>query len=122
MKTDPETVTLSEVVHRAIEVVDPSDQHPDLDNLFRRFEDADEPVTAVGDVEERVAEAVGAIDPDETDPALTMARAVIVYLAYRRDELGDDREKILRLGARAEFHGHPPPAVEDWLADQGVTV
>ena len=87
---------------------------------MRRFEDADEPVTAVGDIEERVAEAVGAIDPDETDPVLTMARIVIVYLAFRRDELDDDRESILRLAARAEFHRSPPPAVAEWLAEQGV--
>jgi hypothetical protein len=69
-----------------------------------------------------MAEATGALDPDETDPALAMAAAVAVYLAHRRDELDDDREHVLRLAARAEFEGEPPPAVASWLDAQGLSV
>ena len=49
-----------------------------------------------------------------------MARAIVVYLAHRRDELGSAPLELLRLAARAEFHGHPPPHVAQWLAQQGV--
>jgi hypothetical protein len=51
-----------------------------------------------------------------------MARAVIVYLAHRRDELGAEPAELLRLAARAEFHGEPPEAAARWLADQGITI
>ena len=51
-----------------------------------------------------------------------MANAVVVYLAFRRDEFDDDPEDILRLAARAEWRGDVPTAVGDWLADRGVKV
>jgi predicted transcriptional regulator len=54
------------------------------------------------------------------DPALVMAAAVATYLAYRRDELDDDPDEILRLAARAEFGRHIPQDVDDWLAARGV--
>jgi hypothetical protein len=49
-----------------------------------------------------------------------MARAVITYLAHRRDEMDADAEDLLRLAARAEFGGNPPDAVARWLAERGV--
>jgi hypothetical protein len=51
-----------------------------------------------------------------------MAGAVATYLAYRRDEVGDDPAEILTLAARAEFDGKPPDVVRSWLADRGVRV
>ncbi len=71
-------------------------------------------------MEAEVLEAKGAIDPEDGDPAVTMAAAMTVYLAHRRTELDDDREEILRLAARAEFGGGPPPPVAGWLAAEGV--
>jgi hypothetical protein len=120
MPTVPEPVTLSEVVHKAVEVCDDGTTNA-LDELLARFEDEDVPITAVGDVEERLDERVG--PPDDGDPPpFTMARAVIVYLAYRRDEIGEDPERLLRLAARAEFDGHPPRDVAQWLTQRGVPV
>jgi hypothetical protein len=72
-------------------------------------------------VERRLDEALGPPDADELDGALTMARAVVVYLAHRRDEIDEDPIELLRLAARAEFHGHPPPHVARWLEQQGIT-
>jgi hypothetical protein len=122
MPTEPLPPTLFEVVHRAAEVADPTGVEDGVAQFLARFEDRDEPVTAVADVEEEIAEQKGAIDPQDEDPAVVMAAAVAVYLAYRRTELGDHREQLLRLAARAEFDGHPPPAVADWLAAQGADV
>jgi hypothetical protein len=107
---------LSEVVRRAVDVCDGPD------DLFVRFEDRDEPITAIEDIETTMAEAVGALEPDETDPQLVMAAAVTVYLAHRRDEVGEDPVDILRLAARAEFKGHPPAHVANWLEQAGVPV
>ena len=121
MPTEPAPVTLSQVVHRAVEVCDPAGTDADLADLLVRFEDADEPVAGLDDVEQRMAEAVGALDPDADDPALQMAAAVATYLAFRRDQLDDDPDELLRLAARAEFNGNPPPAVANWLDEQGVS-
>jgi hypothetical protein len=119
--TEPQPVTLSEVVHRAVEACgDPSS--PGLDDLLERFQDDDEPIAAVGDVEERLIEALGPPELDEEDPALRMARAVVIYLAHRRDEVGAEATELLRLAARAEFHGEPPEPVGRWLEEQGVTL
>jgi hypothetical protein len=122
MPTEPLPPTLFEVVHRAAEVADPTGAEEGVAQFLARFEDRDEPVTALADVEEEIAEQKGAVDPQDEDPAVVMAAAVAVYLAFRRTELGDDRQELLRLAARAEFDGHPPPHVSDWLATQGVKV
>ncbi|HLJ02192.1 MAG TPA: hypothetical protein VKT31_02065 [Solirubrobacteraceae bacterium] len=119
MPTEPEPVTLSQVVHRAVEVCDDGSSDG-LDDLLLRFEDADEPIAAVEDVEERLNEALGPPDADEDEAPLTMARAVVVYLAHRRDELDAPPVELLRLAARAEFHGNPPGHVAQWLVLQGV--
>ena len=114
--------TLSEIVHRAVTVCDPEGTNDGLAQFLERFRDADEPITAEPDVELRIAEAKGVIDPQDEDPAVVMAAAVATYLAFRRDELPDEREELLRLAARAEFHGRPPAEVADWLATEGVAV
>ncbi len=120
MAREPEQLTLVEVVARAVGVCDPEGQSPELEGVLRWFEDRDEPVTAVGDVDAALAEATTAIDPEGDDPAVTMARAVSVYLAHRRDEVDDDRQVILRLAARAEFDDRPPERVATWLEAEGV--
>ncbi len=122
MPTEPQPITLFEVARRAIEISDPDDRDSRLGDLLEQFEDADEPVTAIQNLEERVAIAVEGVDVEIGDPAVSMAAAAILYLAYRRDELHDEPHKILRLAARAEWKGDPPEAVRDWLADRGVEV
>lgn len=120
MSREPEQLTLAEVVARAAGVADPADEVEAVDRFLRWFEDRDEPITALEDVDATLAEATTAIDPEADEPALTMARAVAAYLAHRRDEAEDDRETVLRLAARAEFDGTPPPRVDEWLAGQGA--
>jgi hypothetical protein len=121
MPTDPEPVTLAEAVHRAVVVVDP-EGHAGLEDLLARFEDDDEPLdsTSAQIAEQRIAEEAGKLDPQAEDPALQMAAAVATYLAYRRDELEEDPQRLLELAARAEFEAHPPEGVEDLLAERGV--
>jgi hypothetical protein len=123
MPTNPDPVTLSQVARRAAEVVDPTDDDSDVADLLIQFEDADEPIGGIVDgLDERVAEAVGRVDPDGTLPAVQMMGSVIVYLGHRRDEADDVEADVLRLAARAEYDGDPPPLIEEWLADQGVSL
>ncbi len=120
MPTEPDPITLSDVVRRAVEVCDDGSSEG-LEDLLLRFEDADEPISAVADVEERLDQALGPPDADESDAPLSMARAVVVYLAHRRDELDAAPVELLRLAARAEFHNQPPDHVARWLVAQGVS-
>jgi hypothetical protein len=120
--TEPPPVTLFEVVRKAAEVVDPDDADAVVGDFEMAFEDADEPVRGVGDVEERVANVLQDLDPAVQNGALSMAGAVTTYLAYRRDEVGAEPEELLRLAARAEWEGDPPEPVREWLADRGVKI
>jgi hypothetical protein len=122
MPTEPQPLSLADIARRAVEVCDPQDADAVLGAYLVQFEDADEPVTAIQNLEERLALASEGVDADVADPSIAVANAVILYLAHRRDELDDDPEDILRLAARAEWRGNPPEAVLDWLADRGVRV
>jgi hypothetical protein len=123
MAREPDPLTLSQVARRAAEVVDPADDDGDVADLLARFEDADEPIRGVLDsLDERVAEAVGSIDPQAEMPQIQMMGAVITYLGYRTDELTDVEADVLRLAARSQYDGDPPPLIEEWLADQGVVL
>jgi hypothetical protein len=122
MPSTARPISLFEIAKRAVEICDPDDRDSRLGDLLEQFEDADEPVTAIQNLEERVALAVEGVDVEIDDPAVSMAAATILYLAHRRDELHDDPNKILRLTARAEWKGDPPDAVIDWLADRGVEI
>ena len=117
-----ETPTLAEVVRVAVDVVDP-DADQGLEDFLVRFEDRDEPIAGLQEtIEQQVAEAVGALDPEAEDPAVQMAGAVTTYLAFRRDEIQDNREDVLRLAARAEFGASPPDNVRAWLESEGVAL
>jgi hypothetical protein len=120
MGTEPQVASLSEVVRRAVEACDPSGADAVLGELLLRFEDADEPVTAVDDLESLLADAATETDPEVEDPAVSMAIATVLYLAHRRDMFDGEDEDVLRLAARAEWRGDPPAAVLSWLADRGV--
>src|ERR1700733_8757228 len=122
MPTTPQPITLFEVAKRAIEVADPTDADSRLGDLLEQFEDADEPVTAIDNLENWVATAVERVDTEIDDPAVSMAAATVLYLAHRRDELHDHPDKILRMAARAEWKGDPPDSVRDWLSDRGVEI
>jgi hypothetical protein len=122
MPMEPRPISLFEVAKRAVEAVDPTDTDGVLGDFLAQFEDYDEPVTAVENLEERVALASEGVDADVSDPAVQMAGATILYLARRRDEIRDNDDDILRLAARAEYKGDPPDFIRDWLADRGIDV
>jgi hypothetical protein len=120
MPTEPEPVTISQIAHRAVEIVDPDGASEDAVDFLRRFEDVDVPASAVEDIDTRVAEVAGIIDPQEESAVVQVARAITVYLAFRRDEVADDPDDVIRLAIRAEYDGNPPPHVANWLDEAGV--
>lgn len=120
MPHDPEPLTLAEVVRRACDLVDPDDVDAAVGDFERYFEDADEPIRALDDVEARVATALDELDPAVANGSLSMAGAVTVYLSFRRDEYGAEPAKLLRLAAEAEWQGDPPDVVADWLAERDI--
>jgi hypothetical protein len=122
MPTEPDPITLSEIARRATEIVDPNGADDDVIHFYTQLEDDDRPITTVQNLEERLALAQEGLDDDAENPAVDVAVATILDLAHRRDELEDDPEDVLRLTARAEWKGHPPAAVQNWLEERGVTV
>jgi hypothetical protein len=106
MPTDPEPVTLSQAVHRAVVVVDP-EGGAGLEDLLERFEDDDEPLgpDLAQIAAQRIAEEAGALDPQAEDPAVQLAAAVATYLAFRRDEVDEEPRDLLEPAARAESDG-----------------
>jgi hypothetical protein len=115
------TPTVAEVVHRAVAVTDPDGTDDALAEFEARFEDRDEPVTALGDLRTReFFEMAGRLEGATPDPNLRVAGAVATYLAFRRDEVTDDDEDLLRLAVKAEYGNHPPPEVQQWLDEAGI--
>ena len=102
MPSDPHTPTLAETVRVACEAADPNGADDMVTDLLTRFEDRDEPVSTVVDIEEQMAEARGIIDPEGDSEALANAVAVATYLAFRRDELDSDPDDLIRRATAAE--------------------
>lgn len=117
-----QTPTVAEVVQRAVAVVDPDGDDEIIADFLLAFEDHDEPVTALEDRDRIFFEAVERVEGTLPAEGAEIAAAVATYLAFRRDEITDNDEDLLRLAARAEYGEHPPPEVAAWLADAGVAV
>jgi hypothetical protein len=117
-----ETPTVFEVVKRAAAVCDPDGDDELIADLLLAYEDRDEPVTALDERDRtffETAERVAGVLPSA---GVEIAAAVATYLTFRRDELGDDDEDLLRLAVRAEYGNEPPAEIRDWLRDAGVAV
>ena len=113
---------MADLVRRAVEVCDPEDREAALGRFEEQLEDDDEPVTAVENLEERLALAAEGADYEVEDPAVSVATAVVLYLAAERSRADGirDPDELIRLAARAQWHGDPPTAVEEWLVARGV--
>ena len=123
MSTEPAPLTIFDAVHRAVQVCDPTGNDAGLGELLARFEDSDHPIGGEpGEAEQRIAEGVGAIDPQGEDPSIQVAAAVATYLCYRRDEVTGEGATLIRLGVRAEFKDGVPDNVRQWLTESGIEV
>jgi hypothetical protein len=115
MPTDRTLITLSDLVRRAVAIVDPDGADRAVAEFALRHDDADEPVRGILDgLEERLAWGA------DEDPPVVMAQALVLYLAHRLDQVDDEPAELLRLAARAELSPRPPQPVVAWLEEQGV--
>jgi hypothetical protein len=115
---DRRTPSVSDVVRRAVEICDPDDVDQTLGRLEEQFEDDDEPVTAVDNIDERLAIALEGTDYEGDNPAVAVAAAVVRYLAGHLGEVdgGADDENVIRHAVRAQWGRDVPGYVDDWLA------
>src|ERR671922_857589 len=102
------TPTLAEVVHRAAQACDPSGADDGVWGLVEQLEDRDEPVTALDDIGHELAQARGAVDPQDEDPAVVMTVALATYLAYRRAGIDAPDAPLLPPGPRPGVDGETP--------------
>lgn len=120
MPTEPQPLTVFEAVKRACDVVDPDDDDAVIGDFERAFEDDDEPIRAVGDIEEHIGDVLADLDPATNNGSLSVAAAIVVYLAFRRDEFDAEPDELVRLAARSQWRADPPEPVVEWLADRGI--
>jgi hypothetical protein len=115
---DRRTPTVADVVRRAVEICDPDGVDPDLGHLQEQLEDDDEPVTAVENLDERLALALEGADFEGEIPSVSVASAVARYLAAHHGGADYDRDpdELIQLAVRAQWHGQPPGFVADWLS------
>ncbi len=122
MATESAPVTISDAVRRAVRVLDPTGNDQNLGELLERFEDDDQPIGNAHEAGQRIAEGVGALDPQAEDAVIQLAGAVATYLCYRRDEVVGEGNHLIRLAVRAEYDGAPSEPMKGWLAEAGVEV
>ena len=118
----PETdvPTVSDVVRRAVALVD-HESHDDIAReLLLAYEDDDRPAAGEGEsLREELRGTLSGLDPEGDSGAAAVAAAVASFLATQ-PEGGSDGSATIREAARVEWHGEPPEQVRSWLADHGV--
>jgi hypothetical protein len=118
--TERRTATVADLTRIAVEACDPDGHDPALAHLQTQLEDDDEPVTAVDNLEERLALAAEGADYEADDPAVAVATAVVLYLARHGGSRDHDRDprRLLHLAVKATWHRDPPQRVRAWLAER----
>ena len=117
-----ETPSVAEVVRRAVAIVDPDGADELVADFQSAYEDSDEPIAALEGRDREFFETAERVQGALPGASVQIAASVATYIAFRRDELGDDDADLLRLAARAEFGDHPPEDIAAWLQDAGVAV
>lgn len=112
--------TVAEAVTRAASLCDPAGGDWAVTALLESFEDDDRPATAVDDLVGELGSTVEGVDPEGDSPAAAMTAAAAVWLSTNFDS-AEDRERVLREGARLRFGDGVPAHVAGWLAAAGVS-
>ena len=117
-ETDVQTV--SQVVRRAVALVDPGGHDPIAPEFQLVYEDDDRAATGLGDsLREELRGTVEGLDPDGTSGATWVAAAVAFFLTTQPAGGADDAA-TLREGVRVMWGGEEPGQVRAWLRDHGV--
>jgi hypothetical protein len=107
--------TVADIVRQAAGIVDPSDSLTLVGELEQWFEDDDDPVRTVPNLDRRLAAAVERIDPDGEEPAVTVAAAVILYLSTQPRHVPSDAEGVIEQAVKLEFGDDVPGRIAEWL-------
>ncbi|HKP90462.1 MAG TPA: hypothetical protein VJT75_10875 [Thermoleophilaceae bacterium] len=116
----PETdvPTVSEIVRRAVALVDSGGADPIARELELVYEDDDRAAPGL-DLREELRTTVEGLDPDRTSGAAAVAAGVALFLSTQPGGAAD-REATIREGVRVMYGGDVPEHVRAWLADQGI--
>ena len=115
-----ETVTVSDVVRRAVALVDPEGRDEIAPELLIAYEDDDRAVVGLGaELWEELWSTVQGLDPEGDSGAAAVAAATAFFLSTQ-PEGGPDDAATIREAVRVAWRGHPPPHVAAWLADHGI--
>lgn len=118
MQTDVPTV--SEVVSRAVALVDPDGGDAALAGLLEAYEDDDRAAPGLGDpLAEELRTTAAGLDPEGDSAAVRIAAAVAFFLSTK-PQGGEDDPATLRVASRIEWGDDPPESVAAWLAGRGV--
>jgi hypothetical protein len=111
---------VSQLVRRAIALVDPDGQDDIAPELALAFEDDDRPAIGLGEsLAEELRSTVEGLDPEGDSAPAAMAAAVAAFLATQ-PQGGPDETATLREAARVAWGDDRPEYVRAWLADHGV--
>lgn len=117
-----ETPSVAEIVRRAAAICDADGTDELVTDFLLAYEDDDAPVNSLEGRDREFFETAERVQGSMPGTSVQMAAAVATYIAFRRDELGDDDGDLLRRAARAEFGQSPPDEITAWLRDAGVRV
>jgi hypothetical protein len=120
MPRNPDPLTLADVIRRAVDVADPGARDDNLAALAEEFEDDDEPVSGVDQLDEVLADAELDVDAEGNDPEVALAIALARYLAHHRGAVGADDERLITQAVRWQWHDHAPPELTQLLAERGI--
>jgi hypothetical protein len=109
------TRTVAEVVRQAAGIVDPSDSNSLVGELEQWFEDDDDPVRTVPNLDRRLAAAVERIDPEGEEPAIAVASAIVLYLSEEPRHVPSDAEGVIGQAVRREFGDDVPDRIAEWM-------
>jgi hypothetical protein len=118
MPRDADPLTLVRLIRRSVEATDPAATDQRLADLAQRFEDDDEPVSTVDQLDEVLADAELDVDSQGDDPSVALAVAVARYLAHHRGVVDEDDGRLVEQAVRWQWHDHPPESVSDLLTDR----
>jgi hypothetical protein len=118
MPRDADPLSLAQLMRRSVDAADPTATDERLADLAQQFEDDDEPVSTVDQLDEVLAEAELDVDSQGDDPAVALTVAVARYLAHHRGAVGEDDGRLIEQAVRWQWHDHPPESVSELLTDR----
>jgi hypothetical protein len=117
---DTDVQTVSQVVRRALALVDADGADPIAPELLLAYEDDDRAALGLGEsLRDELRSTLEGLDPERTSGAAAVAAAVAYFLSTQPAG-GSDDETTVREAVRVAYGGDAPPYVKGWLADQGI--